>query len=81
MMDRIVSDIKLLDTAPARIVLEAMVTEIDQSKENKFNFSWNWRYFGLSTDGTTSNTISYAKAIAQPTWPRSWPPSTTGWRS
>ena len=64
MMDRIVSDIKLLDTAPARIVLEAMVTEIDESKENKFNFSWNWRYFGLSTDGTTSNTISYAKASA-----------------
>jgi type IV pilus assembly protein PilQ len=62
MMDRIVSDIKLLDQPPVRIVLEAMVTEINQSNENKFSFSWNWRYFGISTDGTSTNTLTYAQA-------------------
>jgi len=64
MMERIFHDIWLLDQPPVKIELEALITEIDETHGNVFNFSWNWKNFGLNTDGNQSNTLSYASATS-----------------
>lgn len=48
---RILEDIRLLDTPPPRILLEALVTEISTETLDQFDFSWTWRHFGLDTGG------------------------------
>jgi type II secretory pathway component GspD/PulD (secretin) len=63
MMDRILQDIRILDRAPPRIVLEALVTEVSSEILNQYNFSWVWRQFGLSADPDGSE-FRYTRASA-----------------
>lgn len=48
--DRILADLRVMDKAPRQIVVEALITEINSSKGDDFNFSWNWHNFGADSN-------------------------------
>jgi len=62
--DRIISDIRLLDKPPVRIMMEALVTEMSTQVMNEYSFSWLWRQFGLASDisGTAFNYTKIAQS-------------------
>jgi type II secretory pathway component GspD/PulD (secretin) len=61
MLERILADIAMLDRAPSRIMLEALVTEVASETLNQYDFSWIWRQFGLSST-TDGSEFKYTKA-------------------
>ncbi|MDR3692918.1 MAG: hypothetical protein P4L46_26295, partial [Fimbriimonas sp.] len=64
MMERIMQDIKMLDSPLQRVVLEAMVTEADTSTLNQYDMSFTWRNFSLSdSTASPSSAWQYTKAV------------------
>jgi len=61
MRDRIIRDLKMLDRAPTRIMMEAMVTEVSSNVLNQYSFSWLWKSFGLTNDATNGSSFTYTK--------------------
>jgi type IV pilus assembly protein PilQ len=66
MMDRIMQDIKLLDRPPAKIVIEAMVTEANTDLLKQYDLSFTWSTFGMASDvNSPSLQFNYTQATAQ----------------
>jgi type II secretory pathway component GspD/PulD (secretin) len=61
MTERILRDIRILDTPPPRIILEALVTEVSTETLDQFDFSWTWKHFGLDTTNESIQ-LRYTKA-------------------
>lgn len=51
MMTRILADMRLIDVAPKRILLEVLITDISTETLDQFDLSWIWKNFGVSGNG------------------------------
>jgi type IV pilus assembly protein PilQ len=65
--ERILKDLRTLDAAPPKIILEALVTELSTETLNRAGFSWIWSKFGFLGDdddntGESDWTVRYTAA-------------------
>lgn len=63
MIERIMADVKALDVAPQRVILEALVTEVSTETLNQFGLSWVWKYFGVK-DTAEPFELKYSEVAA-----------------
>lgn len=61
MLERILQDVRALDTAAPRVMLEALVTEVSTETLNSYGLSWVWSKFGLNASDEAS-TFRYTSA-------------------
>ncbi len=63
--EKILADLRAMDAPGRQIVVEALITEVNLQKGNDFNFSWNWKNFGVGTDLALGYTTPTANDMAK----------------
>ena len=63
--DSIVRDLRLIDTPPRQIMVEALMVEVSSNKTDDFNFSWNWQNFGVNSDTTLQYSSTQVTDLAK----------------
>lgn len=65
LLPKIVSDIHSIDKPPRQFVVEALVTEMDETGSLTSGFSWNWKNFAVGTDLSLNYTQASSTDVAR----------------
>jgi type II secretory pathway component GspD/PulD (secretin) len=64
LLPQILGDLRSLDKAPRQFVVEALVTEMDDTGSLNTSFSWNWKNFGVGNDLSLNYTQASQQDVA-----------------
>jgi len=64
LLPKIIADIRSIDKAPRQFVVEALVTEMDDTGNLNSGFSWSWKNFSVGTDLSLNYTQASQSDVA-----------------